>query len=169
MDWANLANGLFALGGSLITGVLALIGSGAQRRSDADQADKQRQADADEREAQRAHESEQRRFEIAHAQLQRRRESIARWRRELSEAHRAWTAWDLEGADDTLKPRVVGETWFEELRVQLNPNGGIHIHQCITATDNEIFDLNPEIHRDLSLEIGRLERQWEAEAIGGGR
>lgn len=95
-----------------------------------------------------------------HAQ---RHEAVQRWRSGLAEARDAYRHWACGPRTDD-PPNVVGDEWFEALRPHLPTTGeaagfrGAHEVHC----DNPTLTV-------LSLEIGRIEREWADEASGGGR
>jgi hypothetical protein len=87
-------------------------------------------------------------------------EAIQRWRSGLADArdaHRQWACGPRIGNP----PNVVGDEWFEGLRPHLPTTGeaakyrSAHEVHC----DNQTLML-------LSLEIGRVEREWTEEAKG---
>jgi hypothetical protein len=92
-----------------------------------------------------------------HAQ---RHEAVQRWRTGLAQARDAYRQWE-RGPRTGEPPNVVGDEWFEALRPHLPATG-------------EAAKFRPahEVHCDnatltlLSLEIGRIEREWTEEANG---
>lgn len=87
-------------------------------------------------------------------------DTVQRWRAGLAEARDAYRQWECGPRVDDA-PNVVGDEWFEGLRPHLP-----------TAGDAAKFRLAHEVHCDnptlmlLSLEIGRVEREWTEEAKG---
>ena len=87
-----------------------------------------------------------------------RHDSVQSWRAGLANARDAYRQWAAESRDGDA-PNVVGDEWFEGLRPQLPATGEAakfrtsHDVQCDNATVAM-----------LSLEIGRIERQWVDEA-----
>lgn len=90
----------------------------------------------------------------AQVELQSRRHDVLReWRAGLAEARDTYRQW-AAGPRDTDAPNVVGAAWFESLR------------QYRTA--HEIVCDNPTVVM-LSLEIGRIEKDWVDEVTGNKR
>ncbi len=92
-----------------------------------------------------------------HAQ---RHEAVQRWRTGLAgarDAHRQWAC----GPRDADAPNVVGDEWFEGLRPHLPTTG----EAAKFRTAHEVHCDNPTLML-LSLEIGRVEREWTEEARG---
>ena len=89
-----------------------------------------------------------------------RHEAVQRWRTGLAEARDAYRQWACGSRTDDA-PNVVGDEWFEALRPHLSTTG-----------DAAKFRTAHEVHCDnatltqLSLEIGRIEREWIEEAKG---
>ncbi len=90
-----------------------------------------------------------------HAQ---RHETLQQWRAGLAAARDAYRQW-ASGPRDHDAPNVVGDEWFEGLRPHL-PSAGA---AAAFRTAHEIHCDNPTVTM-LSLEIGRVERQWVDEA-----
>jgi hypothetical protein len=92
-----------------------------------------------------------------HAQ---RHEAVQRWRTGLADARDAYRQWAC-GPRSEDAPNVVGDEWFEAVRPHLSTTG-----------DAARFRTAHEVHCDnatltlLSLEIGRIEREWTEEAKG---
>jgi hypothetical protein len=92
-----------------------------------------------------------------HAQ---RHEAIQRWRSGLADARDAYRQWAC-GPRNGDPPNAVGDQWFEGLRPYLPTTGEAakfrtaHEINC----DNRTLTL-------LSLEIGRIEKEWTDEAKG---
>ena len=83
-----------------------------------------------------------------------RADAVQRWRAGLAgarDAHRQWAA----GPRDTDAPNFVGDEWFEGLRPHLLATG----EAAKFRTAHEITCDNPTVAQ-LSLEIGRVEREW---------
>jgi hypothetical protein len=89
-----------------------------------------------------------------------RHEAIQGWRTGLAHARDAYRQWACGPRTDEA-PNVVGDAWFEGLRPHLSTTG-----------DAAEFRAAHEVHCDnptlvlLSLEIGRIEREWTEEAKG---
>src|SRR5271166_2388200 len=89
-----------------------------------------------------------------------RHEAVQRWRTGLAQARDAYRLWACGSRTDDA-PNVVGDEWFEALRPHLSTTG-----------DAAKFRAAHEVHCDnatltqLSLEIGRIEREWIEEAKG---
>ena len=92
-----------------------------------------------------------------HAQ---RHEAVQRWRSGLAEARDAYRQWACGPRTDDA-PNVVGDEWFEALRPRL-PNTG---EAAKFRSAYEVHCDNPALML-LSLEIGRVEREWTEEAKG---
>jgi hypothetical protein len=92
-----------------------------------------------------------------HAQ---RADAIARWRAGLAGARDAYRQW-AAGPRDHDPPNVVGDEWFEGLRPHLPTAGEVANYRTAheISCDNQTVVL-------LSLEIGRVEKQWMDEAKG---
>ena len=106
--------------------------------------------------------SEHRHQMIANVHSQR-AEAVKQWRAGLAaarDAHRQWAG----GPRDHDAPNVVGDEWFEGLRPHLPTTG----EAAKFRTAHEISCDNPTVAL-LSLEIGRVERQWVEEAKGNPR
>jgi hypothetical protein len=94
---------------------------------------------------------------IANMQLQR-AEAVKQWRAGLAGARDTYRQW-AAGPRDNDAPNVVGDEWFEGLRPQLPTTGEAAKYR----TAHEISCDNPTVAL-LSLEIGRIEREWMDEA-----
>jgi hypothetical protein len=96
-------------------------------------------------------------FANVHSQ---RAEAVKRWREGLAGARDAYRQW-AAGPRDGDAPNVVGDEWFEGLRPHLPTTGEAakyrNAHEI--SCDNATVAL-------LSLEIGRVEREWMEEAKG---
>lgn len=90
-------------------------------------------------------------------------EAIQRWRTGLANARDAYRHW-ATGPRDGDPPNIVGDEWFEALRPQLPATGEAAKYR----TAHEISCDNPTLTL-LSLEIGRIEREWTEEAKGNRR
>lgn len=92
-----------------------------------------------------------------------RHEAVQRWRTGLADARDTYRQWACGLRSDDA-PNVVGDEWFEALRPHLS-----------TAGDAAEFRTAHEVHCDnptlilLSLEIGRIEKEWTDEAKGSRR
>jgi hypothetical protein len=101
--------------------------------------------------------SERKHQMIASLQAQR-HETVQQWRAGLATARDTYRLW-AAGPRSNDAPNAVGDEWFEGLRPHLPASG-----------DAASFRNAHEIHCDnstvalLSLEIGRIERQWVDEA-----
>jgi hypothetical protein len=87
-------------------------------------------------------------------------DAIARCRPGLAGARDAYRQW-AAGPRDHDPPNVVGDEWFEGLRPHLPAAGEVANYR----TAHEISCGNQTVVL-LSLEIGRVERQWMDEAKG---
>jgi hypothetical protein len=87
-------------------------------------------------------------------------DAVQRWRAGLAEARDAYRQWAC-GPRSADAPNVVGDQWFEGLRPHLSATG-----------DAAEFRMAHEVHCDnptliqLSLEIGRIEKEWTEDAMG---
>jgi hypothetical protein len=87
-----------------------------------------------------------------------RHETVQQWRAGLANARDTYRQWEA-GPHQDPAPNAVGDEWFEGLRPHLPATG-----------EAAKFRIAHEIHCDnptvalLSLEIGRVERQWVDEA-----
>ncbi|MEJ6536120.1 MAG: hypothetical protein QNL98_02565 [Mycobacterium sp.] len=100
----------------------------------------------------------------AQVDLQSRRHDVLReWRAGLAEARDTYRQW-AAGPRDTDPPNVVGAEWFESLRPYLPGTG--EGSQYRTAL--EVACDNPTVVM-LSLEIGRIEKDWVDEVTGNKR
>jgi hypothetical protein len=95
-----------------------------------------------------------------HAQ---RHETVQRWRAGLAGARDAYRQWAC-GPRSEDAPNVVGDEWFEALRPHLSTTGDA----AEFRTAHEVHCDNPTLIT-LSLEIGRIEKEWTEEAKGGHR
>src|ERR1700752_2084274 len=93
----------------------------------------------------------------------RRHDSVQSWRSGLANARDTYRQW-AAGSRDGDAPNVVGDEWFEGLRPHLPATGEAakyrNAHEI--SCDNQTVVL-------LSLEIGRVEKQWMEEAKGNPR
>jgi hypothetical protein len=87
-----------------------------------------------------------------------RRDAVKEWRAGLAGAREIYRQWAAGPRDDDA-PNVVGDQWFEALRPYLPTEG--EAAQCRSA--HEVHCDNPTVVL-LSLEIGRIEREWGVEA-----
>jgi arginine exporter protein ArgO len=101
--------------------------------------------------------SEHRHQMIANMHSQR-ADAVAQWRAGLAGARNAYRQW-AAGPRDNSPPNVVGDEWFEGLRPHLPTTGEAAKYR----TAHEITCDNPTVAL-LSLEIGRVEKQWMDEA-----
>ena len=92
-----------------------------------------------------------------HAQ---RHEAVQRWRSGLEGARDAYRQW-AGGPRSEDAPNVVGDEWFEALRPHLPSTG----EAAKFRSAHEVHCDNPTLTL-LSLEIGRIEREWTEEAKG---
>lgn len=90
----------------------------------------------------------------------RRYEAVRVWRSGLCSASNAYRQWE-DGSRDTHAPNVVGDEWFEGLRPHLPTTG----EAAKFRTAYEVRCDNPTL-MVLSLEIGRIEKEWMVEASG---
>jgi hypothetical protein len=88
----------------------------------------------------------------------RRAETVKQWREGLAGARDAYRQW-AAGPRNTDPPNIVGDAWFEGLRPNLPDIGETAKYR----TAHEISCDNATVAL-LSLEIGRLEREWTDEA-----
>ena len=95
---------------------------------------------------------------IANLQVQR-HDTVQRWRTGLASARDAYRQW-AAGARDGAAPNVVGDEWFEGLRPHL-PTAG---EAAKYRTAHEVH-CNDSTVALLSLEIGRIEREWVDETM----
>jgi hypothetical protein len=101
--------------------------------------------------------SEHRNQMIANVHSQR-AEAVKQWRAGLAAARDAYRQW-AAGPRDSAAPNIVGDEWFEGLRPHLPSTGEAAKYRSA----HEISCDNPTVAL-LSLEIGRVERQWTDEA-----
>jgi hypothetical protein len=87
-------------------------------------------------------------------------EAVQRWRSGLAEARDAYREWACGPRTDDA-PNVVGDEWFEALRPHLPTTG----EAAEFRSAHEVYCDNPTLTL-LSLEIGRIEREWTEEAKG---
>ena len=92
-----------------------------------------------------------------HAQ---RHEAVQRWRSGLAGARDSYRQWAC-GPRSEDAPCVVGDEWFEALRPHLSTTGDA----ARFRTAHEVHCDNPTLML-LSLEIGRIEKEWTEEARG---
>lgn len=90
----------------------------------------------------------------------RRYEAVRVWRSGLCSASNAYRQWEARSRD-THAPNVVGDEWFEGLRPHLPTTG----EAAKFRTAYEVRCDNPTL-MVLSLEIGRIEKEWMVEASG---
>jgi hypothetical protein len=83
-----------------------------------------------------------------------RAEAVQRWRVGLANARDAYRQWAAEPRDHDA-PNVVGDEWFEGLRPHLPITGEAAKYR----TAHEVHCDNPTVAL-LSLEMGRIEREW---------
>jgi len=83
-----------------------------------------------------------------------RAEAVQRWRVGLANARDAYRQWAAEPRDHDA-PNVVGDEWFEGLRPHLPITGEAAEYR----TAHEVRCDNPTVAL-LSLEMGRIEREW---------
>ena len=100
--------------------------------------------------------SEQKHHMIANLHSQR-HDSVQRWRAGLANARNAHRRWAVSRDGDA--PNVVGDEWFEGLRPHLPSTGDAAKYR--TALD---VNCDNATVATLSLEIGRIEREWVDEA-----
>jgi hypothetical protein len=96
---------------------------------------------------------------LANLQSQR-DDAVKRWRAGLADARDSYRQW-AAGPRDNGAPNVVGDEWFEGLRPHL-PTAGEAAKYRIA---HEVSCDNPTVAL-LSLEIGRIEREWVDETQG---
>ncbi|OBA70161.1 hypothetical protein A5641_14090 [Mycobacterium sp. 1554424.7] len=87
-------------------------------------------------------------------------DAIQRWRSGLADARDAYQQWAC-GPQNGDPPNVVGDEWFESLRPYLPTTG----EAAEFRTAHEVHCDNPTLML-LSLEIGRVEKEWTHEANG---
>jgi hypothetical protein len=87
-------------------------------------------------------------------------DAVQRWRTGLAQARDAYQLWACGPRVDD-PPNVVGDEWFEGLRPHLLTTGEAAKYR----TAHEVHCDNPTLML-LSLEIGRVEREWTDEAKG---
>ena len=99
-------------------------------------------------------------------ELQSRRHDVLReWRAGLAESRDTYRQW-AAGPRDTDAPNVVGAAWFESLRPYLPGTGEAATGEPAQyRTAHEIVCDNPTVVM-LSLEIGRIEKDWVDEVTG---
>jgi hypothetical protein len=86
-----------------------------------------------------------------------RHDSVQRWRAGLANARDAHRQWAVSRDHDA--PNVVGDEWFEGLRPHLPATGEAAKYRIAHDVNCD----NPTVAL-LSLEIGRIEREWVDEA-----
>ena len=86
-----------------------------------------------------------------------RHDAVQRWRTGLANARDAHRQWAVSRDGDA--PNVVGDEWFEGLRPHLPATGETATYR----TAHEVHCDNATVAM-LSLEIGRIEREWVNEA-----
>jgi hypothetical protein len=84
----------------------------------------------------------------------RRHDSVQSWRAGLATARDTYRQWAAEPRDGDA-PNVVGDEWFEGLRPHLPTTG----ETAKFRTAHEVHCDDPTVAL-LSLEIGRVEREW---------
>jgi hypothetical protein len=89
-----------------------------------------------------------------------RHEAIQCWRTGLAEARDTYRQWAC-GPRTAEAPNVVGDEWFEGLRPHLPTTGEV----AKFRSAHEVQCDNPTLMM-LSLEIGRIEKEWTEEARG---
>ncbi len=87
-------------------------------------------------------------------------DAVRRWRSGLADARDAYRQWAC-GPRDGDPPNVVGDEWFEGLRPYLPTTG----EAAEFRTAHEVHCDNPTLTL-LSLEIGRIEKEWTEQAKG---
>ena len=87
-----------------------------------------------------------------------RHEAIRHWRAGLAHARDVYRQWEA-GARDKDAPNAVGDEWFEGLRPHLPTTGDAAKYR----TAHEVNCDNATLML-LSLEIGRIEKEWVDEA-----
>ena len=87
-------------------------------------------------------------------------DAVNQWRTGLADARDAYRKWAC-GSRTEDAPNVVGDAWFEALRPQLPTTGDA----AKFRTAHEVHCDNPTLIL-LSLEIGRIEKEWTEEAKG---
>jgi hypothetical protein len=87
-----------------------------------------------------------------------RHNSVQSWRAGLANARDTYRQW-AAGSRDHEAPNVVGDEWFEGLRAHLPATGEAAKYR----TAHDVNCDNPTVAL-LSLEIGRIEREWVDEA-----
>ena len=88
----------------------------------------------------------------------RRHDSVQGWRAGLATARDTYRQW-AAGSRDHDAPNTVGDEWFEGVRPRLPTIGEAAKYR----TAHEVHCDNPTVAL-LSLEIGRIEREWVDEA-----
>jgi hypothetical protein len=87
-----------------------------------------------------------------------RHDCVQSWRAGLANARDTYRQW-AAGSRDHDAPNVVGDEWFEGLRPHLPATGEAAKYR----TSHDVNCDNPTVAL-LSLEIGRIEREWVDEA-----
>jgi hypothetical protein len=86
-------------------------------------------------------------------------DAVQRWRTGLADARDAYRRWECGPRVDA--PNVVGDEWFEGLRPHLPTTGEAAKYRTAHEVDCDNATLML-----LSLEIGRVEKDWTEEAKG---
>jgi len=87
-------------------------------------------------------------------------DAVQQWRSGLADARDAYQQWAC-GPRDVDAPNVVGDQWFEALRPHLPTTGDAAKYRIA----HEVHCDNPTLML-LSLEVGRIEKEWTEEAKG---
>lgn len=166
----DLANGLFALGGALVTGVPTVTTvivqarqAREQRQADAAEADKQRDAEAaalkTRIEAEATERAEQRQAD----ELNARRDQIQGWRDGLAASHAQYLSWEeaSKDADPAATrrpppPNILTAGWFMTLRPHLQRTNDGWMDDIL---DNDDIQCDNDTTNMLATEIARLERE----------
>jgi hypothetical protein len=90
----------------------------------------------------------------------RRCDTVHHWRAGLAQARDTYRQWECGPRGDG-PPNVVGDEWFEGLRPYLPATG----EAAIFRNAHEVHCDNPTLTL-LSLEIGRIEKEWADEVKG---
>jgi hypothetical protein len=149
-----LATGLPNFGGAVVQAISAR----GQRKHETELATAKSESDTAEANTQREHEDALRRKQLAVDMLGQRRDTIANWREQLRFARNVREAWLCNDGIKVNEPNVVGDEWFEELRPHLSPDSR-YARAVVVNCDLETVTA-------LSIEIGRIEREWTAETQG---
>ncbi len=135
---------------SVVSSVVQSFSARGQRNHDAEQARITRQANDAAATAAREREASDRQATEAAGLQQQRRQKIAGWRAQLSAAVDAETDWRINDYGEVLRPSLIGQPWFEELRGYLS--------EPFSFATNVYAE--PEMIGHLSRLIVHLERQW---------